>query len=188
MTGTTVHENLERGPDITDGTDSTDWLVSASLAPNRDDVQLEPFYAAAARGVLVLPFCTQCGTPLEFEQRVCDRCDTGRPAWLPSRPTGVIHAATVVHRLEPGLIRSGAPYPVLDVELASGHRLLMTTTAPPDVVPVIGDAVTIGFRCVGGVAIPAVDVDLHPVSDSAAAGATSAHPVSDIPSALEVDS
>jgi hypothetical protein len=60
-----------------------------------------------------------------------------------------------MHRLEPGLVRASAPYPLLDVETDSGHRLIMTTTHPRHSAPGIGDRVAIGFRRLGGVSVPA---------------------------------
>jgi hypothetical protein len=82
-----------------------------------------------------------------------------------------VHSATVMHRLEPGLVRSGAPYPILDVELTSGHRLIMTSRDRTEAVFHIGDRVTIGFRRLGGVAIPAaclVRLPARPAKESIA--------------------
>jgi hypothetical protein len=63
-----------------------------------------------------------------------------------------------VHRLEPGLIVATVPYHVVDVELASGHRVLMTTSIATDRSPAIGDPANITFRRVAGVAVPALEV------------------------------
>jgi uncharacterized OB-fold protein len=137
---------------------TVDWLVSADLAPDAGDPALAALYEAAARGELALPFCGSCGLPLELEQRVCDGCDATDVRWRPVEPVGTVHAATAVHRREPGLILTGDPYPVLDVEVGSGHRLVMTTTGPVTDLPAIGQSVTISFRSVGGVAVPAAHV------------------------------
>jgi hypothetical protein len=67
----------------------------------------------------------------------------------------VVHAATLVHRVDEGLILVEHPYPVLDVEVSSGHRLIMTTLAESDRLPAIGAPVTIGFRAVAGTRVPA---------------------------------
>lgn len=132
-----------------------DWLVSVELAPDADDPLLAPFYRAAAAGAVVLPCCASCGTALELDQVECDACERSIVDWRPVDPRGVVHAVTTVHRREPGLIRATAPYPVIDVELVSGHRLVMTTTGP-GAAPEVGQPVHIGFRHVGGVALPAV--------------------------------
>ena len=50
------------------------------------------------------------------------------------------------------------PYPIIDVELSSGHRMVMTTVQPANTAPPIGTGVRIGFRRLGDVAIPAIDI------------------------------
>jgi len=136
----------------------SDWLVPDSLAPNTDGPLL-PLYKAAARGELALPFCAQCDTPLELDQTRCDNCGHDVVSWRTVAPLGVVHAATTVHRREPGLILTTAPYHVVDVELDSGHRLLMTTTHAVATTPIIGAAAVIAFRSVGGVSVPALVAD-----------------------------
>jgi uncharacterized OB-fold protein len=136
----------------------TDWLVSEDLAPDTQDDVLAPLYVGAAEGELRLPFCACCGQPLELDQRVCDGCRADAAQWRPVDPTGTVHSATVVHRREAGLVVADHPYPVLDIELTSGHRLIMTTRSPADRAPTIGTPVTIAFREVGGVHLPAADI------------------------------
>lgn len=133
-----------------------DWLVVPGLAPDAGDPDLAPLYAAAATGSLVMPFCAGCGVPMELEQSVCDACGTPERDWREVPCAGTVHAATLVHRREPGLIVTDAPYPVIDVELASGHRIVVTTAAPARTAPGIGTPVEIAFRTVGAVAVPAV--------------------------------
>src|SRR5690606_23341972 len=130
-----------------------------SLAPSIVDDVLGELYRGAARGELVLPFCAACDLPLEPEQLVCDGCGAGGPVWRPVPLHGHVHTVTVVHRLERGLVRSTGPYPVADVELASGYRLVLTAVAP-GAAPSIGDPVSIGFRHLGGVAVPAFEVSV----------------------------
>jgi uncharacterized OB-fold protein len=135
---------------------TTDWLVDAALAPDVDD-DIGPLYEAAARGELALPFCAACALPLELEQQICDRCGSARRHWAPVEPVGVVHSSTLMHRREPGLVHAEHPYPIVDVELVSGHRLVMTTATPRDRAPRIGTAVHVGFRRLGHVVIPAID-------------------------------
>jgi uncharacterized OB-fold protein len=133
-----------------------DWLVVAGLAPDADDPDLAPLYEAAARGQLVMPFCAGCGSPVELEQSVCDACGAPGRDWREVPLRGTVHAATLVHRREPGLIVADGPYPVVDVELASGHRLVLATATPSGTAPDIGALVEIAFRTVGAVVVPAV--------------------------------
>ncbi|MFG3022350.1 Zn-ribbon domain-containing OB-fold protein [Streptomyces sp. NPDC048254] len=138
------------------GPETSDWLVADELAPAVTGT-LAPLYEAAARDVLALPFCGGCGATLELGQDLCDRCASGSVVWRQVEPAGVVHAVTTVHRREPRLTRpSDRPYHVIDTELASGHRLVLTTEGPVDVPPAIADPVRIGFRTVGGTVLPAV--------------------------------
>jgi uncharacterized OB-fold protein len=135
-----------------------DWLLDSALAPAVDDDLLAPLYRAAARSELAMPFCAACALPLELDQEVCDSCGHGERDWRTVDPSGTVHAATLMHRREPGLVHGMAPYPIVDVELSSGHRMVMTTVQPADTAPPIGTAVRIGFRHLGDVAIPAIDI------------------------------
>lgn len=132
-----------------------DWLVTNDLTPSTIG-DLAPFYEATAQGALAMPFCRQCGLALELEQDVCDGCSACDVEWRQVAPVGTVFARTTVHRREPGLIRASQPFQVLDVELGSGHRLVMTTDSPVDGILEIGEQVDIAFRRVGGVSIPAV--------------------------------
>ncbi len=134
----------------------TDWLVAASLTPITDG-ELAPFYAAAARGELVMPFCGVCEwAALELEQTTCDSCGAQEVQWRVIEPRGIVHSATTVHRLEPVLVLTKEPYQIIDVEFASTHRLLMTTTESTTYPFLIDTPVLVGFRTIGGVAVPAV--------------------------------
>jgi uncharacterized OB-fold protein len=134
-----------------------DWLLDPVVAPTVDGDPLAPLYEAATRHELALPFCTGCAQPLEFDQEVCDRCSGSERDWRTVDLQGVVHAATLMHRREPGLVHAPSPYPIVDVELTSGHRMVMTTVRPADTAPPIGASVRIGFRHLGGVLIPAID-------------------------------
>jgi uncharacterized OB-fold protein len=135
-----------------------DWLLDSALAPAADDDLLAPLYRAAAREELVMPFCAACALPLELDQEVCDSCAHIERDWRTVTPIGAVHTVTLMHRREPGLVHAMTPYPIVDVELSSGHRMVMTTVQPADTAPPIGAAVRIGFRHLGDVAIPAIDL------------------------------
>lgn len=133
-----------------------DWLLNSQLAPGGDLDPLQPLYEAARCGELVLPFCSGCRLPLELEQTVCDGCGAFGREWTSVELRGVVHSWTTVHRREPGLVRAETHYPVIDVELESGHRLVMTTTSSSASAPPIGTSVRIAFRTLGDAHIPAV--------------------------------
>jgi uncharacterized protein len=134
-----------------------DWLLDGALAPAADDGTLAPLYRAATRNELALPFCVACALPLELDQEVCDSCGGAEREWRTVELSGTVHAATLMHRREPGLVHAVAPYPIVDVELTSGHRMVMTTVQPTDTAPAIGTVVRIGFRRLGDVVLPAID-------------------------------
>ncbi|WP_024795216.1 Zn-ribbon domain-containing OB-fold protein [Tomitella biformata] len=149
------------------GAQAADWLLEPALAPVVDGDLLAPLYAGAARGELVLPACGGCGLPLDLEQLVCDGCGQREIVWRAVALAGVVHSATTMHRFEPGLVRASEPYPIVDVELRSGHRLIMTTLEHQRVPPDIGEPVAIAFRYLGGIAVPAaqsnpsIDTEAH---------------------------
>lgn len=134
--------------------DGGDWLVAEQLAPDTGGA-LGPLYQSAAAGVLAMPYCAACGGVVELEQQVCDRCESPEVRWSAVAPQGIVHSVTIVHRREPSLVLADRPYAVVDVELDSGHRLVMATERSGEA-PAIGQRVTVAFRHVGGVAIPAV--------------------------------
>ncbi|WGL54076.1 OB-fold domain-containing protein [Nocardioides sp. BP30] len=138
---------------------TADWLLADTLAPQVEGDALAPLYEGAARGELVLPFCASCALPLDLDQQVCDGCDTAQIVWRAVEPFGVVHSLTVMHRREPGLVVANEPYPIIDVEVDGGHRLVMTTRVPPASLPRIGDRVKVAFRELGGVLIPSADLD-----------------------------
>jgi len=133
----------------------SDWLVADALAPNSTG-PLAQLFAASALGELAVPHCAACGLALELDQARCDECGATDVAWRRADPSGTVHSVTTVHRREPGLIVADTAYHIVDVELSSGHRLLMTTEQPTTVPPRIGDHATIVFRHVGDVAVPAL--------------------------------
>jgi uncharacterized OB-fold protein len=137
---------------------AADWLLDDSLVPAVAGDRLEPLYVGASRGALVLPFCGGCALPLDLEQHVCDGCGSSEIDWRETTPAGVVHSSTTMHRLEPGLVRATHPYPIIDVDIDSGHRLIMTTVDDATRTPQIGDRVHIGFRHLAGVAIPAAQL------------------------------
>jgi uncharacterized OB-fold protein len=135
-----------------------DWLLDPTLAPAAEHDPLAPLYLAARRNELSLPFCAACAAPLELDQQNCDRCGGAERGWRTVEPRGTVHSSTLMHRREPGLVHALAPYPIVDVELNSGHRLLMTTARPARTAPAIGTAVRVAFRRLGDVLIPAIDI------------------------------
>ena len=136
-----------------------DWLADDALEPP-DVARCAPFRHAADQGRLVLPGCRACDTALELDQVACHGCaQTDDVVWRDVPLLGHVHAASWIHRVSPAQILTDRPYPLLDIEFAAGHRLVLTTTSATTTVPPVGAAVRIAFRRVGNTALPAVDLD-----------------------------
>ncbi|BBZ70513.1 OB-fold domain-containing protein [Mycobacterium paraseoulense] len=136
---------------------AADWLLAESLAPHVQGDPLQPLYDFAARGVLAMPFCAHCDLALELEQQRCDGCGALEMLWRQVEPVGEVHAATMMHRRERGLVVAEQPYPIVDVELVSSHRIVVTTVTPCPAAPPIGARVFLGFRRLGAATIPAIE-------------------------------
>lgn len=138
---------------------AADWLLTASGAPSVAD-PLTGFYSAADEGVLELAVCVAHGHPLDADQVRCDRCGAAAEARAVA-PQGRVLAVVTMHRREAGLVATDAPYPVLDVELDSGHRLYLSTTDGAAPVPAVGARVRVGWVRIGPQAVPRVSNDMQ---------------------------
>ena len=110
---------------------SQDWLLEPVLAPTVTGDVLAPYYEAAARGELAMPFCSRCDLALELEQRVCDGCGGTESQWRTVEVAGTVHAAPLMHPRETGLVRAEVPHPVatapvtLDADVVKRLRAMM---------------------------------------------------------------
>ncbi len=148
---------MTKTPDVVPSVSDEDWLITDEVVPAIGGA-LAPLYAAAAAGRVDMPFCGACDQVLELEQDVCDRCGARSVAWRPVEPSGTVHSVTTVHRPALGLTQPfSVPYHVVDAELISGHRIVLTTARPVETPPALGDPIRIAFRRLGGHAIPAVE-------------------------------
>jgi uncharacterized OB-fold protein len=65
--------------------------------PDVDDELTGPFFAGAARGELVIPYCDECGDPVWYPQAVCPR-DGGSLTWRAVSGRGSLFTWAVVRR------------------------------------------------------------------------------------------
>lgn len=133
----------------------TDWLMDPAARPSGEP-PLEEFLEAAAAGSLSMPFCSLCDRPLDIDQVRCEGCCEGRPTWRQVDLTGRVLAAIEMHRFEKSLVRSTAPYQLVEVELVSGHRLIVSTDEPTSRKYQAGDAIDLGLVEVGGQNVPRI--------------------------------
>lgn len=83
-----------------------------------------PFYEAAARGVLSLPRCQQCGS-FRFPPRpVCPNCLGKDFAWQPVSGRGEIWSYVVMHQVYHPAFADEVPYAVVLVRLHEGPKML----------------------------------------------------------------
>ncbi|WAH97649.1 OB-fold domain-containing protein [Arthrobacter sp. MMS18-M83] len=135
-----------------------DWLVLDAAAPSIEEPLLT-FLDGTARGELVLPFCTN-GHPLDFDQGRCEQDgSTEQPVWRTVSSRATVIASIVMHRTEKTFVKAVVPYPVIEVELGSGHRLYVSTDREPERNYQAGDQVELTFVVVGETRIPRIQVE-----------------------------
>ena len=124
-------------------TPAPDWLLDDTLAPDVLGDPLQPLYDAAATGDLALPFCTQCGLPLDLEGEEGEWAAEVRAFgaelvrrfslpihWVDERLSSVMaeHAVRGIglkrgQREEKGRVDSAAAALILQAFLRTRHRL-----------------------------------------------------------------
>ncbi|WP_432828663.1 Zn-ribbon domain-containing OB-fold protein [Dactylosporangium sp. CA-092794] len=87
------------------------------------DPDNEPFWAATARGVLLLPRCTGCGTVVWYPRFFCPACGGTQLTWFEASGKGVVYTFTVVRKSRREGYTTAVPYVVASVELAEGPRI-----------------------------------------------------------------
>ena len=82
-----------------------------------------PFWAAARRHELTLPFCRECGAAHYYPRALCPSCLSLDLEWRTVSGKGTLHTFTVVHRGQKDF-PLGTPYILAVVELAEGPRMM----------------------------------------------------------------
>jgi hypothetical protein len=125
--------------------------------PVLDDPDSSGFWAAAARGELVVRACSDCGRVLHLPKAHCDGCRGWNTGWREVPGHARLYSYTVVeHQVHPSF---PVPHTIVLVELdgvdgAAGRvRLLGTLAGRPELW--IGMAMRVRFEPVGdGVVLP----------------------------------
>jgi len=103
-----------------------DW---AKPFPQPDNVSRE-YWAAAARGELLIQECGACGTRQFYPRAICTSCgDT--PGWLTTSGRGVVHTFTVIRQFGMPPFRDELPYVVAMVELPEGPMIMGNVSGCP---------------------------------------------------------
>ena len=108
-----------------------------------DLIAAEPFWAAAARGVLSVPWCPHCEAPVLYPRDFCPRCHATDLSWRDLSGRGSVYSYSVETRALPGCDLE-PPFVIALVDLEEGGRLPTNVLASPDDVE-IGTAVEVVF-------------------------------------------
>ena len=86
--------------------------------------ETEEFWAATARGVLLLRRCDDCGTVIWYPRPFCPSCGGFSTSWTEASGRGTVYSFTVVRRSAMEGWRDALPYVVAYVELEEGPRVM----------------------------------------------------------------
>ena len=97
--------------------------------PRPDNVSRE-YWAAAARGELMVQQCSACGARQFYPRAWCTRCG-GDLRWITASGRGTVHTFTVVRQYGMPPFVDELPYVVAMVELAEGPMMMGNVTGCP---------------------------------------------------------
>lgn len=104
---------------------TVEGLADPGALPRVTDVNRR-FFAAAARGQLVLPRCERCGMVFFYPRQACPGCHGRDIGWVDATGRGVVRVAALVHRPPWDDLPRPSPYVVALVELEEGPTILST--------------------------------------------------------------
>lgn len=91
------------------------------------DGEATEYFAACARGQLLVQECTACGHRQLYPRAWCTECG-GEPAWLLTAGVGTVNTFTVVHQNGQEPFKGEVPYVVAMIELAEGPMMMGNVT------------------------------------------------------------
>jgi len=97
-------------------------------AVERDEAS-EPFFAAAARGQLLVRRCPRDGAMLGPQSRTCPDCGGTELEWAVASGSGTLVSWAVVHQVPVPALADAVPYLTAVVELAEGPWLMARLVA-----------------------------------------------------------
>lgn len=60
--------------------------------------ELSPFWQAAARGTLLLPYCQECSQTHWHPRAFCPHCGSDQLHWQPASGASTLHTFSVIHK------------------------------------------------------------------------------------------
>jgi uncharacterized OB-fold protein len=110
--------------------------------------EIEPYFAAAAQGKLLLKSCVDCGETHFYPRAHCPFCLSANTQWQVASGRGEIYSFTVLRR-------ASVPYAAAYVTLAEGPRMLTNIVRCDLDALAIGQSVRVVFeQSEGGLSIP----------------------------------
>jgi uncharacterized OB-fold protein len=133
---------------------TTDAVPESKPLPVIDEIT-QPFWAAAARGRLVVQQCDACGHRQLPAALTCAACGERVLGWVEVSGHGAVHTFTILHRAYHPAFADELPYNVSIIELDEGPLLLSNVVGIPVGELRIGQRVAVFFEPVGdGLALP----------------------------------
>jgi uncharacterized OB-fold protein len=105
-----------------------------------------PYWSAALRGELQLPFCDSCRRAIFYPRDFCPLCGARSVTWRRCSGRGTVYSFSVVHTHPNPAFKQRAPYVVGLVTLEEGARLMTEIVDCPRDAVRVGMAVTVDFR------------------------------------------
>ena len=130
--------------------------MTTNLPAPAPDVNPEtaPFWAATARGELLVKQCEDCASLIWYPRSLCPECGSPRTRWQPVSGRGQVYSYTVNNRGE-GPYRDYGPYVLAYVELDEGPRLMTNIVEAEPGALAVGLPVEVTFHDTGeGNALP----------------------------------
>lgn len=116
--------------------------------------ELEPFFAAAAEGRLVVQKCTACGA-LRFPARgLCASCLSRESEWTPVSGRGTVYSFFWMHQIYHPAYAGRVPYALVVVKLEEGPHMMTNIVDCPKEELRIDLPVEVTFEPRGDVRLP----------------------------------
>ncbi len=112
------------------------------------------YWAATARGRLLLKRCLDCGSVIWYPRALCPDCASTRTEWFAASGRGRVYSYTLNHRGQ-GAYSGAAPYVLAYVELEEGPRIMTNLVGAEAGALAVGLPVEVTFHDTGeGSALP----------------------------------
>lgn len=98
-----------------------DNLFEPPVSPSPDAL---PFWEAADRHELQLPFCTDCEAFFFYPRTLCPTCGSRSIEWRASTGRGVVHTFCIQYQNSVPGLGGAVPFVTAMVELEEGPRLM----------------------------------------------------------------